>query len=140
MKLRNHRKRQQRVNFILGTSAVEILVAVSIRVVAASPLVAIPRRLPAVQLVIAGPDALGFARMGGIHGGARVGLPDVHLVAAGAELARVGYAVDEAEDGALRVAVARAVFRAGGVETFRYLAAAVEFHVGEVEGAVHAAG
>jgi len=67
-----------------------------------------------------------------VHGRARVGLPNVHLVAAGAKLARVCRAVDETKYGALCVAVARAVFGAGRVEAARCLAAAVQLHVREI--------
>lgn len=80
----------------------------------------------------------GVARVRGEDCGAGVGLPEVHLLAAGACAGGVGLAVDPgARVEALRVAVACAVGCAGGVEG---AAAAGGFHLGEVEGAVHAAG
>lgn len=68
--------------------------------------------------------------------GARVRFPDVHLVAAGAAVGDVGFAVDPGGRVALSVAVAGAVGGAGGIQG---AAAAGGQHVGEVEGAVHAA-
>lgn len=133
-------ERQERVDLVLGASAVEVAVAVGVGVVTTAPLVAVPGRLAAVGLGLAGADPLGTARVWRVHSRARVGLPNVHLVAAGAELGRVCRAVDEAEDGTLRVAVAGAVFRACRVEAARCLSPAVQLHVGEVQRAVHAAG
>ena len=99
------------------------------------------------------PGLLGdLARVRGVGGGVEVGLPDVHLGAAGAVLSgsraavgatpaiNVGLAVDELDVlRALAVAVARAVLGAGLV-ALEARQAAVLVHLAKVDGAVQAAG
>lgn len=77
------------------------------------------------------------ARVGSDVVGARVGLPDVHLVAAGALALDVALAVDEGGGVALGIAVAGAVVGAAGVELGL---GSVGNHFRQVEGRVHAAG
>jgi len=70
-------------------------------------------------------------------GGARVSLPDIHLVAARALALEVGDAVDEGRSEALGIAVAGAVV---GTTLVQPALGAVGSHLGEIQGAVHAAG
>ena len=114
--------------------AVEVVRAQRVRVEPAAGLVA-----HAVRLAL-GTAALvqlrDVARVRRVARGPRVRLPDVHLVAARAGALDVGFAVDPGDIETLCVAIASSPRGARGIEL---ATATIALHLGEVEGAVHAA-
>ena len=114
--------------------AVVLPLADAVVVVAATRLIADALALALGALALN--EAGDVARVRDEGGGAGVGLPDVHLVAARSEVADIGDTLVERREVALRIAVPGAVGRTSGIEL---ALATLSLHLGEIQGTVHAA-